>query len=513
MFKKIQLRLLLSNPLLWNIKILPVLFAMGIINLIYFLIGYLAFPIDFKETSNTHNFIEEWPIYLSSVVISMVFLILWLVFYFKNNPFKAFYPISKSHLFKEWILSFFILFSITSTIFWYTYGKDVRMRQYFSYEDLKKRCEILRAGSFFVEGSYNYHSREDDDYVVEVDSAATVEGTVDSLANCNCFYFRGKKYNDISLLNKNLNSYSIFNFESDSITTLKIQNWLVDQKKDSIVGIMRNYLAIAKEHDLKTNLTAEEWYALIDDYPLYENSKSIGPKHEIDEMYNGKYNPRTGEQFDSINRYIARNSRGTKFEFYKYYVPEDQLSYNYSKLANAHEIPDANFKTLLIPLYVALFLSLFIFSFRVTSGRTWLIALIGLTLINIVFAIGNAFVPNGADNYVYPAALLLLASLLFILLQTKIAKGYQKGYSGVYLTVVLWMLPILFMLVVGITKQILKDIAYALPMDYYKTPQWPYIEWIEDNIEILAMINFGVILILLYFLSHSIRKWRGLPEE
>lgn len=113
MLDKIQTKLLLKYPLLWNTRLIPMLiFGIGI-NAIYFLIGYLTGTVDFTEI---YHYSDDVTFFTFSIIISILALILWLVFYFRHNGFKAFYPKGNNSLFYEWTHIFIIVLSLSSFI-------------------------------------------------------------------------------------------------------------------------------------------------------------------------------------------------------------------------------------------------------------------------------------------------------------------------------------------------------------------------------------------------------------
>lgn len=117
MLDKIQTKLLLKYPLLWNTRLIPMLiFGIGI-NAIYFLIGYLTGTVDFTEI---YHYSDDVTFFTFSIIISILALILWLVFYFRYNGFKAFYPKGNNSLFYEWTHIFIIVLSLSSFYFFFS---------------------------------------------------------------------------------------------------------------------------------------------------------------------------------------------------------------------------------------------------------------------------------------------------------------------------------------------------------------------------------------------------------
>lgn len=515
MFKNIQKYLLINQPLLWNLKIVPLTVFAIIFHLVFFILGYYNGGLNFTENENSYSFnAGEGTLIFFSVLLSILSLILWVVFYFKNNALKSFYPKNNFSLFKEWLLIVFSCLLIITYLVSYFYGKETRVRSYFSEAEAKKRCETLAMGSFFVNGSYAYYQNNFvADTAVEVDALDTAAIAVDSAAAIQMktsFDYKGKSYSNNSLLNKNINDYSFFNSEKDSILKERIKTWLVNNQKDSVRNLMKNYLKIAKEHDLKASIDENKWVNLTYDYPNFEKYKTIGSE-ERDIYYQDNFNNNITPKIDTTEQYI-RTIDKQQYLYNRFYVPEKQLHYSYKKIADSYNNPDINWTTFLISLYVAFGISLLVFSFRVTSGRNWLIALVSLGIINIVIGIITAIF---SSEYVYLCGILLLFLTLVIYFLSVIYRKKSKGISGITINAMLWMLPgfapIVYFLVLEIAKQIS---GYNLAFGESRDITFPRITYFQDTTTLLVLtyLNLVFIALIMLVLSRKIKQWRGVAE-
>lgn len=505
MFKNIQKYLLINHPILWNTKVVLATVILLLINFIFFVLGWFEGKINFNESQNDYNYGNDATVIFFSVLLSILLIVVWLVYYLKNNSFKSFYPKSNFSLFKEWIILFVISFLTTLFSFSFYLGIDVRQRSYYSEAEAKKRCEVLSAGSYFVDGSYsNYNNyyKEETAAVEIVDSAA-----VDSVNN-QYIIFNNKKYSYFSLINKNLNSYRFFDFKSDSLRERKIKLWLVNQQKDSLKKVFKDYLAIAKEHNLKANIDENKWLELINDYPDFEDYRLIGGDNDGQEYYLGNYQ---NTHFDSINKYKKVINPNLTKEYYKYYVPENNLNYNYDKIAESWVKPTFRLETFLISLYLGLGLSLLIFAFRVTSGRNWLITVISLGVINIVFGIIAAI---SRVDMVYPTLLFLIGLFSVVYFFITLSRKKSKNISAIFLNSMLWILPAMLPIVYFMIQEILRDLAYAdSVIESYTKSSYYYAEkQMEDFTPTFLYLNLVFMILMMLLLSFKIKKWRGLAE-
>ena len=104
--------------------------------------------------------------------------------------------------------------------------------------------------------------------------------------------------------------------------------------------------------------------------------------------------PEKEAPIDTLNQYVKMVNK-EKFVYNKRYVPADELEYNYQKIAITYTNPSASFNVVLVSLYFAFALSILLFTFRVTSGRNWLITLISLGIFNVLLAIITAMRSTG----------------------------------------------------------------------------------------------------------------------
>lgn len=512
MFKNIQKQLLLKHPLVWNLRIIPLATIAIALHIVFLILGYINGKLNFTETENdyTGNGADVTIVFFA-VLISLLSIILWCVNYFKNNGLKSFYLKSNTSLFKEWLLIFIGFFFLSTFLVSYYYGKEVRVRDYYTLEEAQKRCKTLSQGSFFVDGSYsnNYYDGAEAAEAVSVDTAAVaVENVTDSVVpdkTKDYFIYNGKKYSYNSLMNKNLNSYSFFDFEKDSIHKEEVKTWLYNNDKKAIQNLFKNYLAIANEHKLKSSIDDNKWLNLIYDYPTFINYKTIGSEEK--DYY---YNNNDGSVIDTTECYIAFE-KNEQYKYYKFYVPEKALQFNYSKIADAHNKPDIDSETLAIVLYISLALSLLLFSFRVTSGKSWLIALVSLGVLNILIGILSAI---ASSEYVYFTVVLSLIVGCFIYLLVKTNQNKGKGFTAVTNTILLWSLPAFGPIVYYFTLQISKAVSGYNEYAYAgRAIEFPKIEWLKDAGFILIFVNIIFVILVLLYLSKKLKQWRGIAES
>lgn len=496
MFKNIQKQLLLKYPLLWNTKFIPMVCIGVFINLIYFFIGYADGTINFKERYYSNL---DFTFFSFSFLISIILIILWLVNYLKNNSFKSFYPKSKNALFYEWIQILIICLLLSAFYFPFEYGRQMHKQSYMNEEIAKKRCETISKGDFFIDGSF---AQAEVDSINSVFNDTVIDGTplYTSIVYKDHVKYFGKKYSAKALINRQVVEFDLSDRTKDSIREVEVRRLLSENKSDEVKKIMQDYLALVKEHQLETNLTLDTWFQITYHFPAFSKYELINPHSPTDKESDITY---ATTEYDSYNE--AQNSE-TEIKYSKYYIERNTLVHNYQEIAEAYTSSVFVDEAILALLYFAFALSLLIFSFRVTSGKSWLIALVGLGIMNLVFGIFAASF-NSFFFYTLPLILSIVAFILyFIRIYRK--KSGQK-YSKIILNLILWLfgvlIPVIYMTYMEFYKNSIKDVE-----EYYYDPHYVFL---KDFLIDIITINLILVFLSMFFLSRYIRNWKGISEE
>lgn len=490
MFKNIQKNLLINNPLLWNSKIIPFACLTIVFHILFFAIGYINGEIDFTRNDNYYDYgADNAIIIFVSVVITILIFIVWLVLYSRNNAFKSFYPKTNSSLFKEWFYIFIFCLLNSSYAVSFLYAKDVRQRNYLTQEEFNKRLDIISLTSVFVDGPFTE------------DSYTTVEKSGEYVrVERKTFTYKGKEYPLKSLINKKPITFSSFNYEKDTLNEIKIKRWLTENKKDSVQWLFKEFMNIAKQHHLKSNLTPEKWLELVYDYPSFSSYEIIGNQYRDKSADAATY---------PVDTYPTEESAVVENQnvYSEYYVPFNPLKNSYEKISNAWDNPTVEIQFLISFLYLGLGLSLFVFSFKVTSGKNWLIAMVSLGLIGIILGVFSAFV--GGYTFVVCYFLILVGLLVnfFFVINSKTS----KGISGITLNQIIWLLPSVLPVLYFVVLDTMKHSSRYYD-SYSKELDYPAITWLTEHASELIVANIGFVIIVLYFFSALIKKWKGIAE-
>nr|WP_321223105.1 hypothetical protein [uncultured Psychroserpens sp.] len=143
--------LLERYPTIWNTKLVWMLSIALILHLLFFVFGLftLVNPIMLQERFVEQIFFENGSIFLS-IVLSILLLVAWLIFMFKNNAFKNFYPTTRIKLFGQFLSYLLIIFSCTTFYISYQYGLKTYIGSTYSDAQVNKEIEIANDAALFL---------------------------------------------------------------------------------------------------------------------------------------------------------------------------------------------------------------------------------------------------------------------------------------------------------------------------------------------------------------------------
>lgn len=524
MFKNIQKQLLLKYPLLWNTKFIPMLIVGVIMNIIYFFIGYYDGTIDF-----TGEYIygdNDDAVLGFGFLISAIILLLWFWFYSKNNSFKTFYVKSKNALFYEFmqILVIFILFFNFYIV--YKIGEQYHNRSYYSYEEAKRRCEIIGLADIFIDGSFGatdldslkmgmiFKDKAKNDSVHEVCRVS------DKVIYKDYIYFDGKKYDEFSLINRNSRRFEINLHDEDSINQITLKRNIISNKNE-VINFLSSYLKIVEEHKLNTNLSANLWYNRVVNVPRFDSFDLIFPyTYEVEKQKNKNYylnhnydayyyDEVVDQNYRDQDKYIWRedylNDRERRYS--KYFVEHYLLKDKYGIISNAYSYRYFRLYELLMLNCVAFMFAISVFTFRVSKLKKWFISIVVFGVLAILYGIVSNVIGN--EEILFPAfsifTFLLLWAYLFITIKDK--KG--KKFSEIVLNICIWSIPMLLPFLYFFAQEYYRDYIYV----YQPHVADPINKAFRDNVSIMFSVNFILSIILMFFMSRAIRTWKGISEE
>lgn len=145
-------------PTVWNTRLVWMLLTAIVLHFIFFVFGFftLSNPTILQERYVKEIFFNNGTVFLTTI-ISILLLVGWLIYMFKNNAFKNFYPSTGSKLFGQFMCYMLIIFSCSTFYLSYNYGIKTYIASTYSDTQINKEIETANdAALFFSESVTDY---------------------------------------------------------------------------------------------------------------------------------------------------------------------------------------------------------------------------------------------------------------------------------------------------------------------------------------------------------------------
>ncbi len=526
MLKKIQQYLLIHYPLLWNLKIVPVLLVSLVLNVLFYAFGYFFTTVDFTRGYYHNSNIFDHPVTLFGATLSIItVLILWLIFYSKNNAFRVFYPKKTAALFAEWLLVWVILFALFVIPYSFQRGVNTKIKTYATIEETVEARKLLNMIDYLTpNGSDDYHCFQEYPTGYEKNKYGEVVLTRwDRIGDSTIYTDKHLRWSDFphfvtrSLLHQKTHCVTISDdscFDGQKI----VRQWLMDENRASIDSLMKCFLLLAEKRNLPTNLTSEKWLQLIYTPPSYEVTDfNIIRDYLEDVPYHSSYY----YTYDTVvvDEEIAAIG-GEQTKKVEHFVPHSELDNAYDTVYDAYCDSETFPIFMLVTVILSGLASLLVFSFRVTKGKTWLIAVVAVFILMFVSIISAVIARKTfALDDKEPVCIFLMSWLLFfawgLYYVINLNKNRRrKRISAVLINLLIWLLPfvpvILFALVYFYADSQCDNYSYQTPQHIY----WDGIrDFMEENWLLWLWANVVLTVGTMWlFIKTMLRKWKSLPE-
>jgi hypothetical protein len=487
MFKKWQKYLLENYPHIWNMRLPGVLAVITGLHLFHFFVGYIHFNSEDNSTSywdHPASVFFSSSFALFSIIGSVLVFIVWLSRVFRNNPFKSFYPYSNNQLFGQFLVLLLVSFLNVSYFFSYTKGFISAGSRGISLEDAKQGAAAYnrlfgllqdRKEAYTIEsrcGNYPFPLRKmvdpdkaglsadmlhPGDYFYEAnDGRRFTAAQVDSLSG-------GIEYSYLNFCN----SYPVLPLDVNDqrlATGMSIQEEVLNDPKQ-LRADMETLVSLMKDQDIAHNINAEQWFNLV---------------------YHPPYFP--------LKQTIIAGKAGSGF-----YIDHYELQ---KKLRATFLVRQFSFEpaVLLSFLYLALGITLFVFTFRATQKRAWMITIIGGGVISLVIGLFSALIAiAGAPEALVGFYLLIIAGFFGMhLLST------GRSWSGAALNWFTLSLPYVSVILLG-WSETWRTTANGGSQSFS--------EWVRNNAPSYFFTFFLLyVIVVRLVLVPAYRRWQAMPE-
>jgi hypothetical protein len=497
MLKKLNNKLLSQYPLLWNTKLIYVLPAALITHLLFYIGGYMT-SVDITNLTD-YRYLKEFGTAIFSSLVSIVIIILWLVYYLRNNPFKSFYTISRNYLFAEFLLIAVVFFSTSTFFLTYQQGKFDKIKSATNATNLADEVNTINLSSHFIaydlEDFSEYRNcniqkeRDREDSLrkaIEKSNNSQLSNTKTansdfSFIDYDPYRDPGEQYSYLHYCGQEIRIAS----DKDAILNkyqldTKAKNWLLENHTDSVLQLFNKLIDICKKYNVK--------YVFSPDVQIGECfGDSAFTVNRVFESSYSEYNRNRPPYID------LRNLRTTIA-----YVDFVRKGFWESEL-------------FLFWLVFALSAAIILFSFRITRVKHWFVGLIGVGLWSIIIVL--SVVIFNLKEGVIPFVLLLWLLLTVFSVKQIISKK-AKLLSGIVFNWIFWFTPAVIPLIIAQIGIISAKKCFTLAPIGARTAACDTSKWLTAHWEHMAYGNIVIMLVLIYFAFIPLaRKWQSNPEE
>jgi len=156
---KINNYLIQRYPTIWNTRIVWMLAISLLAHILFYFIGFVSHsnPTSLQNSRVIDDYYNSGLI-MVHIIISMLLLVGWVVYMFKNNGFKNFYPTSNVKLFGQFVCYLVIVFASISFYFSYMFGFRTYVNVAYPNNELAKNVDIINKAYPFLSIGYQDYS-------------------------------------------------------------------------------------------------------------------------------------------------------------------------------------------------------------------------------------------------------------------------------------------------------------------------------------------------------------------
>jgi len=503
MIKKINQYLLTHKPLLWNTRIIWILTINFILHLLFFISGLVSITATQIIDQSSLRSVGGASLYTFSVLCSLLVIIIWLIYFLKNNAFKSFYRINKWYLLKEFVLIFVILFTTITYFESYNYGVKQRAKSITNVAGFEREVNTVNHAMAYIPTNRDVYfilnnctekqkNQRSHSYNVPVDTAILIHSdirTLEALRRPDAFSY--KNYCELMFP-----SFSYDKIDSAEKFNNINNKWIEKHQADSIRQLLQSFIGICQKYDISQNLNIDSLSNSVFATPYY----NVSPLIPTQEFYTDNYG-------------VAHHN--------KYFIETYDLNRVYDFLYEClpNQSSNEEQRNILTTLgYTALSLAILLLCYRRFSRKVFLISLVGTIVWAILIGL---FMAASSDTETSFAVLCLLLCLVFwIIAWINFRSKALKTATGALFNWHLYLTPFFTMFILMIIddyygdKKILLSGRNISDVEAYMQKTYPVLYWINSHSADIILVNLFVTTTYVAIAFNKwAKQWHVMPEE
>lgn len=150
MIPRINYYLLTHYPLLWNTRLLWIAIINTVLHLLFLTAGLTSISVGSIADYYSVRSVGGGNQYTLSILCGLVVLIIWCVFYLRNNAFKSSYRIGKWWLAKEFAIIFGVVFTSITYFLSFEWGVRIRVRTITDEAEMVQEMNTVNRAAVYI---------------------------------------------------------------------------------------------------------------------------------------------------------------------------------------------------------------------------------------------------------------------------------------------------------------------------------------------------------------------------
>ncbi len=289
---------------------------------------------------------------------------------------------------------------------------------------------------------------------------------------------------------------------------------LIREDAAGIKSRLNNFMQLAREFEIKSNITVDQWFKLVNKPGRYGVDSTINssPSYNYDAYYDDAAVAVTVDTVVDAATTIAPGPAGNNqvSRATRYYI--DVISFknifeNVDELRSWRKLNDFFH----VSIWIAFGLASILFAFRVTDLKSVIFAAVTAGLLGIVvalFALAGGL-SNASVEFSVPYFLLILAMAIF-LLPALSGQSMSKRVKSVFMNLtIVFIVPFALLILTLISSHQAEYFIAKYGVDYRLKDHHTLMDLLGENVSWL-LLAFG--LIFIFFYARRIKRWKALEE-
>lgn len=501
--RKINKYLLEHYPLIWNTRLVWMLLINLFMHLFFFILGYLAVANmdDVKARWSLSDYYDNTVIVNYNILFSTLIILIWIVYYLRNNAFKNFYKLSSFALFKEFCILILIAFISVSQYLSFKQGLMLKIRSLYSWEEIDQDIKTLNRTGIFLTKTYSDYEIDKKKYPKPFPLKVASENTNDVVNVIDTtrayFVYKGFRYQFFEIdqeflleyrkknpygelyfnnsdnfkhrivkdvykyrdhIQPNLRNYSktLYSIGQDSLdyqAQLNYHEKILNQANvDTIKSELTTHLALLDKYEIDHNLTLDYWFPNVFNPPLYEVKELI---RNQDPKKRYSYSTVDNNYHDSKDKYTSSLLLSETF-----YCNLDYLDNLFKNVYYSYFV-ESETEFISIILAIVIFFGLILYIFKTTSLRSLLFSIVSFLLLLVIVIMMMSYTSRIYDyrSNVDPEQIVMIAISLLVIVFAVISyvKKFKKLVSTILFSLSLYAFPLFVLFVCLRISKILND--------------------------------------------------------